>query len=247
MTIYVGFLVLWYGLLIFWPVGFVDDSLTTRSAAYVIPIALGLYAMRRPIQILASGKQVVINRKLRSISVDGTYVAGFEDVDVVSIGSLRSVIEELNTDEHRLSIKLRDGRTVLVCISKEHDLVRRTAKDISEMLPVGLVVDGVNPISHTPVELARIENGFDKVRRKQYLIAIPAVVAFVVLTATTTSTEQSIWGIPPLVWAAVATVVLLVTIAFAWHNWKCPVCGSLLGGSSVTPRHCKKCGTPLGG
>lgn len=78
-----------------------------------------------------------------------------------------------------------------------------------------------------------VRSEFKKMWIRQLLLGIPAVVAYFLLEASTTTAN------------VVGGIIAIPVIFFGFYNWKCPACKRFLWNASAFKKQCDKCGAQL--
>jgi len=85
---------------------------------------------------------------------------------------------------------------------------------------------------------------FKQRRTRQWIAAIPGVVAFLLFYLALRHHESPVPGLNPQVLTGVAGVVVVAYVIFSIWNWRCPACNRYLG-KGMNPAFCAKCGAKL--
>ena len=90
-----------------------------------------------------------------------------------------------------------------------------------------------------------IEEEFRRRRTRQWVAAVPGLVAFfALLVAADNSDSEQLFGLPAGVVFWIAIAVFAAYALFSFANWRCPSCSRYLG-RAINPTFCVKCGTRL--
>jgi hypothetical protein len=98
-------------------------------------------------------------------------------------------------------------------------------------------------MQYTDQQLQQFREEFAKRRRRQFVVAIPAVAVFVVLASAERGGGKTLLG-PAAVVVPMAIALIVGILAFSLTNWRCPACRKYLG-KAISPRFCTSCGVQL--
>ena len=84
---------------------------------------------------------------------------------------------------------------------------------------------------------------FKKIRTRQLLATVPALLAMVMLVMLEDHPD-GFFGLPPKVLIAASIGCIIGLLIFSLVNWRCPACKKYLG-KGFGPNFCPGCGTRL--
>ena len=104
----------------------------------------------------------------------------------------------------------------------------------------------IGAMSTTPPILppGQIAEEFRQRRNRQWIAAIPGILAILVVVFSLDHAESSLFGIDTNVLAMVGGAVVLAYLMFSIWNWRCPACDGYMG-KAMNPTFCAKCGARL--
>jgi len=97
---------------------------------------------------------------------------------------------------------------------------------------------------HSSQQESEFKRLFSKRRRRQLLLAVPLVPAFIAVAVQRDSATPEIFGVPPSIYGPAFFVLVIAALIFSFLNWRCPACNGYLG-KAFSPRFCAKCGAVL--
>jgi hypothetical protein len=95
--------------------------------------------------------------------------------------------------------------------------------------------------SHHEYGVMAIIMEFQKRRRRQLLVLIPAVLAIALGIAAKNTDLLDQVGIPMNTFGPVFFGFIVLLVGFSFYNWRCPSCKKYLG-REISPRFCHRCG-----
>jgi fatty acid desaturase len=99
-------------------------------------------------------------------------------------------------------------------------------------------------MQYTEQQLEDFKAEFARRRKRQLLVSLPVVAAFLIFAVASQKGMVPFFGLPPAVVGAIAFAVILGTLVFSLSNWRCPACNKYLG-KGIGPSFCPRCGVPL--
>lgn len=126
------FFVAWYSFL-FAGRGTSGNSPTLFMFLFWLAPLFAVPEIVRQVRVLASGETFTFNRTTGLIERNGTLVARFSDVERVQI---RTIAQSEGSDQHRLSIVLKNEEKLRIDQSSDAEEITATAEDIADILGV---------------------------------------------------------------------------------------------------------------
>lgn len=85
---------------------------------------------------------------------------------------------------------------------------------------------------------------FRQRRTRQWIAAIPGVIAFLIAYWALDHPDRTLFGLSSTHMAIGAFVLVAAYVLFSIRNWRCPSCEGYLG-KNMNPAFCPKCGSKL--
>ncbi|MHB9020103.1 MAG: hypothetical protein ACYC3G_04550 [Minisyncoccota bacterium] len=99
-------------------------------------------------------------------------------------------------------------------------------------------------MEYTEGQKEKFKRDFAGKRRRQLLIAIPLIVAVVLIRLLKDKGDETFIGLPPTIIFPVSLIIVAAALIYSIINWRCPACNKYLG-KHISPSYCSKCGVPL--
>ena len=99
-------------------------------------------------------------------------------------------------------------------------------------------------MTYTHEQLEGFKAAFATRRKRQLLVTLPMIAAFLAIGLGSGAEGGDVLGIPSQVLTMAAVVLALLLVVFSFQNWRCPACNGYLG-RYWGPKYCPKCGVAL--
>jgi len=97
-------------------------------------------------------------------------------------------------------------------------------------------------MAYTEEEKAQFKREFAVRRKRQFMLAIPMIPLFVVVTLARRG-SQELLGIPSQTFGMGFFLFVIFGLLFSFRNWRCPACDKYLG--KGVRNYCPRCGVEL--